>query len=97
MPDPYGAFYAAFLKEHPEELAGVRMVTIEGQPQLMMNTTTLRRFIAWALGMGLVTNVDKALGMLEDISTLDARVCDTVRPQAAAVPENLLLRERPHA
>jgi hypothetical protein len=97
MPDPYGAFYAAFLKDHPEELAGVQMVTIEGEPQLMMNTTTLRRFITWALGMGLVTNVDKALGMLEGIPTLDVRVRDTVRTQAAVVPENLLLRERPNA
>ena len=61
MPDPSTEFYAAFLKDHPEELAGVKTFTIEGEPTLMMTTATLRRFIAWALGMGIVQDEDKAL------------------------------------
>jgi hypothetical protein len=65
MPDPYNECYAAFLKDHPEELAGVRMVTSAGERQLMMTPATLCRFIAWALGMGLVGNVEKALGGLK--------------------------------
>jgi hypothetical protein len=73
MPDPYTDFYAAFLKDHPEELAGVRMVPLEGESTLMMTAATLRRFISWALGMGLVQDEDKALLYLTHMDELEAK------------------------
>lgn len=73
MPDPYTDFYAAFLKDHPEELAGFKTVTIEGERQVTMNTATARRFIQWSLGMGLVTHHEAALAMLEELPPLEAR------------------------
>ena len=73
MPDPYTAFYAAFLKDHPEELAGVNMVMIDGESTLCMSTATLRRFISWGLGMGYVTNEDQALLYLTHMDELEAK------------------------
>ena len=73
MPDPYTDFYAAFLKDHPEELAGVRMVPLEGESTLMMTAATLRRFISWALGMGLVQDEDKALLYLTHMDELEGK------------------------
>jgi hypothetical protein len=73
MPDPYREFYTAFLHDHPEHLAGVKLTVIEGEQHLMMTATTLRRFIQWALGMGLVGDEAKALGVLADIPNLENR------------------------
>src|SRR5262245_20223437 len=95
MPDPYGAFYAAFLKDHPEELAGIRTVMVDGESTLLLSVSTLQRFITWALGMGLVRNVDWALGVLADLPHLEARAREAHPGQEAAALDNLLLRERP--
>lgn len=94
MPDPYNEFYAAFLKDHPEELAGVKMCAIDGTPQLMMTSATIRHFLQWALGMGLVGNVEKAFGFLADIPNLDDRMRKAFTTQTAAPQhDDLILRE----
>ena len=64
---PYTEFYAAFLKDHPEALAGVKVV--EGQ--LCMNTETLRQFLSWSLANGLVTDEARALALLERLPAMD--------------------------
>jgi hypothetical protein len=69
MSDPYGSFYAAFLTDHPEALAGVTVVGGE----LFMNIETLRRFITWCLANGLVGDEEKALAMLERLPELEAQ------------------------
>jgi hypothetical protein len=71
--DPYAAFYAAFLTEHPDALAGVKMRTLPGgtEPQMMMTTATMTRFILWALDKGYVTRPEltpEVLGLLSRIS-----------------------------
>jgi len=69
MSDPYASFYAAFLKDHPEALAGVKMVDGE----MFLTTATLRQFIIWGLANGVVTHEEAALEMLERLPELDAQ------------------------
>ena len=73
MPDPYSEFYAAFLKDHPDALAGVKMHTIAGEPEVLFDAATTRRFLTWALGMGLVTHVDKAFALLDELPAVETR------------------------
>jgi hypothetical protein len=94
MHDPYGAFYAAFLQDHPEELAGVKVVPLAGEQTLTMTINTLRHFLTWALAMGYVTHEEKALAYLDGLPELEARARTIFTSQRATPNEqdNLLNR-----
>jgi hypothetical protein len=53
MDELSGAIVAAFLQDHPEALAGMRMVTLDGQAEPFMDLPTNRRFLLWGVAQGL--------------------------------------------
>lgn len=73
-PDPYAPFYAQFLTEYPDALSGVKYVTLPGgtQPEMMLNTPTMTRFVLWAVDKGYVTRPERVPELLGALSRVAA-------------------------
>ena len=76
--DPYTEFYDAFFTDHPEALAGVKVVAGER----VFSADTMRQFIAWALANGLVIHEDRALAWLVRLPELVAEAPAAVQHPA---------------